>query len=82
VKRAFAASRQAPCEKGKLGFHYPEPHVGVQCIFRPCEQRQFGAQELLVGSCGRWALMLPSTKLLGVELTLHQLSQDFVLLSH
>jgi hypothetical protein len=41
-----------------------------------------GAQELLIGSYGRWALLLPSTKLLRVELTLHQLSQDFVLVSH
>jgi hypothetical protein len=79
---SFCGIRESSSEKGKLGLHYPEPHISAQWIFRPCEQRRWSAQELLVGSCRWWALLLPSTKLLGVGLTLDQLSQDFVLLSH
>jgi hypothetical protein len=41
-----------------------------------------GAQELLICSCSRWALLLASTKLLRIGLALHQLPQDLILLSH
>jgi hypothetical protein len=39
-------------------------------------------KKLLISSCSRWALLLPSTKLLWVGLALHQLPQDLILLSH
>jgi hypothetical protein len=38
-------------------------------------------KKLLISSSSRWALLLPSTKLLWVGLAL-QLSQDLILLSH
>jgi galactitol-specific phosphotransferase system IIC component len=74
--------RASSREKGKLRFHDHEPHIGVQWVFRLGEQQRLSAQEFLIRSCTRWALLLPSTKLLRVGLALHQLSQDLILLSH
>jgi hypothetical protein len=62
---SFGDVRSSSREKGKLGLHHHEPHIGVEWAFRPCEWQWLGSQELLVGSYGRWALLLPSTKLLG-----------------
>jgi hypothetical protein len=53
-----------------------------QWVFYLGEQRRLSAQELLIGNCSWWALLLPSTKLLRVGLALHQLPHDFILLSH
>jgi hypothetical protein len=41
-----------------------------------------GAEELLVGSCCGVTLMVPTTIMLRWWLTLGQLSQDLILLSH
>jgi hypothetical protein len=65
--------RASSCEKWKLRLHDPEPHIGVQWVFRFGEQRWLSAQEFLT-SCSLWALLLPSTKLLRAGLALHQLS--------
>jgi hypothetical protein len=81
-KASLCNVRASSREKWKLRLHNPEPHIGIQRVFRLGEQWWLGAQELLVCSCSRWVLLLPSTKLLMVGLALHQLPQDLILLSH
>jgi hypothetical protein len=69
-------------EEGKLGLDDAKPYVGVQQILCLGEQRWLRAQKLLVG-CHCWrSLRLASTMLLGVGLTLQELSQNFILLGH
>jgi hypothetical protein len=81
-KASLCGVRASSCEEWELRLHNPEPHIGIQRVLRLGEQWRLGAQELLICSCSRWALLLASTKLLKVGLALHQLSQDLILLSH
>jgi hypothetical protein len=74
--------RASSREKGKPGLHYPKPYIGIQWILSLGEQRRLSAQEPFIsGSCLR-TLLLPTTEILRLEPMLHQLSQNFVLLSH
>jgi hypothetical protein len=69
-------------EEGKLGVHDAQPHISIQRILCLGEQGWLRTQELLVGCRGRRSLRLASTMLLRVGLTLQELSQNFVFLSH
>jgi hypothetical protein len=69
-------------EEGKLGVHDVQPHISIQRILFLGEQGWLRTQELLVGYRNRRSLPLASTMLLRVGLTLQELSQNFVLLSH
>jgi hypothetical protein len=69
-------------EEREFGFHYSQPHICIKWVHCPCEQWWLGAEELLVGGC-RWVtLMVSTTIMLRWWLTLSQLSQDLILLSH
>lgn len=81
-KASLGDIRASSREKGKLGLHNLEPHIGVQWVLSLCEQRRLSAQKLPIRGCCLRALLLPTTEMLGLELVLHQLPQNFILLSH
>jgi hypothetical protein len=68
-------------EQWEFGFHYSQPDICIKGILCPCEQWGLGAEELLIGS-RRVTLMVSTTIVLWWWLTLSQLPQDLILLSH
>jgi hypothetical protein len=69
-------------EQWEFGFHHSQPHICIKRVLCPCEQWRLGAEELLIGSRRRVTLMVSTTIVLRWWLTLSQLSQDLILLSH
>jgi hypothetical protein len=69
-------------EQWEFGFHHSQPHICIKRVLCPCEQWRLGAEELLIGSRRGVTLMVSTTIVLRWWLTLSQLSQDLILLSH
>ena len=69
-------------EQWEFGFHHSQPHICVKWVLRPCEQWRLGAKEFLVCSRRGVTLMVSTTIMLRWWLTLSQLPQDLILLSH
>jgi hypothetical protein len=67
----------------EFGFHYPEPYISIKWILCPSEQRWLSTEELLIsGRCWGTLMVITTTIVLRWWLTLSQLSQNFILLSH
>jgi hypothetical protein len=69
-------------EQWKFGFHHSQPHICVKWVLRPCEQWRLGAEEFLISGRRGVTLVVSTTIMLGWWLTLSQLPQDLILLSH
>jgi hypothetical protein len=69
-------------EQWEFGFHHSQPYICIKWVLCPCEQWRLGAEELLIGSRRGVTLMVSTTIVLRWWLTLSQLSQDLILLSH
>ena len=69
-------------EQWEFGFHHSQPHICVKWVLRPCEQWRLGAKEFLVCSRRGVTLMVSTTIMLRWWLTLSQLPEDLILLSH
>jgi hypothetical protein len=65
----------------EFGFYHPQPHICIKWVLHPGKQWWLSAEELLVGSSDGVTLMV-STIMLRWWLTLSQLPQDLILLSH
>jgi hypothetical protein len=69
-------------EQWKFGLHHSQPHICVKRVFCPCEQWRLGAEEFLIGGHRGVTLVVSTTIMLGWWLTLSQLPQNLILLSH
>jgi hypothetical protein len=69
-------------EQWEFGFHHSQPHICVKWVLRPGEQWRLGAKEFLIGGRRGVTLVVSTTIMLGWWLTLSQLPQDLILLSH
>jgi hypothetical protein len=69
-------------EQWEFGFHHSQPHICVKRVLRPREQWRLGAEEFLIGGRRGVTLVVSTTIMLGWWLTLSQLPQDLILLSH
>jgi hypothetical protein len=64
-------------------FHYPESYINIKWILFLSEQRRLSAEELLIsGRCWGTLMVITTTIVLRWRLTLSQLSQNLILLSH
>jgi hypothetical protein len=67
----------------EFGFHQSEPYISIKGILFPSEQQQLSAEELLIGGrCWGTLMVITTTIVLRWWLTLSQLSQNLILLSH
>jgi hypothetical protein len=67
----------------EFGFHHPEPHISIEWVLYPGEQRRLSTEELLIGGrCWGTLMMITTTIVLRWWLTLSQLSHDLILLGH
>jgi hypothetical protein len=67
----------------EFGFHYPEPYISIKWIICPSEQRRLSVEELLIsGRCWGTLMVITTTIVLRWRLTLSQLLQNLILLSH
>jgi hypothetical protein len=61
----------------------PKPYISIKWILYPSEQWRLSAEELLIsGGCWGTLMVITTTIVLRWGLTLSQLSQNLILLSH